>query len=88
MAVMISLLSLIVWFAPKGYAPDVLQLLRGESAAQIQFAFALAYTFAVAIIEPFYVAAGFAMYLNRRVELEAWDIEQEFRRANFARATN
>jgi hypothetical protein len=21
------------------------------------------------------------MYLNRRVELEAWDIEQEFRRA-------
>ena len=35
-------------------------------------------------MEPFYVAAGFAMYLNRRVELEAWDIEQEFRRA-FAR---
>jgi len=27
------------------------------------------------------VAAGFAMYLNRRVELEAWDIEQELRRA-------
>ena len=25
--------------------------------------------------------AGFAMYLNRRAELEAWDIEQEFRRA-------
>jgi hypothetical protein len=32
------------------------------------------------VLEPFYVAAGFAMYLNRRVELEAWDIEQEFRR--------
>jgi hypothetical protein len=27
------------------------------------------------------VAAGFGLYLNRRVELEAWDIEQEFRRA-------
>ena len=36
---------------------------------------------AVLLIEPFYVAAGFAMYLNRRAELEAWDIEQEFRRA-------
>ena len=35
----------------------------------------------VGLVEPFFVAAGFAMYLNRRVELEAWDIEQEFRRA-------
>ena len=42
------------------------------------------YRVAVAIVEPFFVGAGFAMYLNRRVELEAWDIEQEFRLA-FAR---
>jgi hypothetical protein len=40
-----------------------------------------AYPLAALFMEPFYVAAGFAMYLNRRVELEAWDIEQEFRRA-------
>jgi len=38
----------------------------------------------VLVVEPFFVGAGFAMYLNRRVELEAWDIEQEFRLA-FAR---
>jgi hypothetical protein len=38
----------------------------------------------VLVLEPFFVGAGFAMYLNRRVELEAWDIEQEFRIA-FAR---
>jgi hypothetical protein len=44
----------------------------------------IAYIAAVAFLEPFYVAAGFGLYLNRRVELEAWDIEQEFRRA-FAR---
>ena len=36
---------------------------------------------AVLFLEPFYVGAGFAIYLNRRAELEAWDIEQEFRRA-------
>jgi hypothetical protein len=42
------------------------------------------FVIAVAIVEPFFVGAGFAMYLNRRVELEAWDIEQEFRLA-FAR---
>ena len=41
----------------------------------------LAYAGVVLLLEPFYVAAGFAMYLNRRVELEAWDIEQEFRLA-------
>jgi len=41
----------------------------------------LAYAGVVLFVEPFYVAAGFAMYLNRRVQLEAWDVEQEFRRA-------
>ena len=40
-----------------------------------------AYALVVLFLEPFYVAAGFAMYLNRRVALEAWDIEQEFRGA-------
>lgn len=35
---------------------------------------------AMAIIAPFYVAGGFALYLHRRSELEAWDIEINFRR--------
>jgi hypothetical protein len=35
---------------------------------------------AVVAIEPFFVAGGFALYLNRRIELEAWDIELAFRR--------
>lgn len=30
--------------------------------------------------EPIYVACGFSLYLNRRTELEAWDIELVFRR--------
>lgn len=36
--------------------------------------------FAAAIIAPFYVAGGFALYLNRRSELEGWDLEINFRR--------
>ena len=40
---------------------------------------------AVLFIEPCYVAGGFAMYLNRRVELEAWDVEQDLRHAFAAR---
>jgi hypothetical protein len=35
---------------------------------------------AMSLIAPFYVAGGFALYLNRRVELEAWDLELNFRR--------
>jgi thiosulfate reductase cytochrome b subunit len=47
----------------------------------VEFAGLLVYAGVVLMLEPFYVASGFAMYLNRRVELEAWDVEQEFRRA-------
>jgi len=31
-------------------------------------------------IEPLHVAAGFALYLNRRTQLEAWDVDLAFRR--------
>jgi uncharacterized protein DUF4129 len=39
-----------------------------------------AYSLAMLMIEPFYVAAGFALYLNRRTILEGWDIEVALRR--------
>lgn len=35
---------------------------------------------AMTIVEPFYVGAGFGLYLNRRMQLEGWDIELAFRR--------
>ncbi len=34
---------------------------------------------ATSLVEPFYVGAGFAFYLNRRTQLEAWDLELAFR---------
>lgn len=82
MVLVVSLLSLAYWFAPAGYEPDLMALFSSESGThEIEFAIALAYALVIGFLEPFYVAGGFAMYLNRRVELEAWDIEQEFRRA-------
>jgi hypothetical protein len=80
-AVFCSLMSLMFWLAPQGMAPDLSQLLSGEAGAFLLATLPTAFACAVLIVEPFYVAAGFAMYLNRRAELEAWDIEQEFRRA-------
>lgn len=35
---------------------------------------------ATALLEPFHVGAGFGLYLNRRTEIEGWDIELAFRR--------
>ncbi|MGD8788826.1 MAG: hypothetical protein PVH05_05005 [Burkholderiales bacterium] len=40
---------------------------------------AICYAVAVSLIEPFYVAAGFSLYLNRRTILEAWDMEIRLR---------
>jgi len=39
------------------------------------------YLFACSVIAPFYVCAGFALYIGRRTDLEAWDLELAFRRA-------
>jgi hypothetical protein len=77
-----SLLSLMYWFAPAGHAPDLTVLFTSSDVpVMLGVGNMVAFVLAVLFVEPFYVAAGFAMYLNRRAELEAWDIEQEFRRA-------
>ena len=67
---------------PAGTGFDLQSLFSGRCRrCRAQWLSSLAYLLAVLFLEPFYVAAGFGMYLNRRAELEAWDIEQEFRRA-------
>lgn len=76
-----AVLSLAMWFAPTGQAPDLMQIFTAEGEHSLALALAFGYAFVTLALEPFYVASGFGMYLNRRVELEAWDIEQEFRRA-------
>lgn len=81
-----ALVALIWWFAPENRSSGVWDWFfnSGTHAAGDlgpDLALAASYIVAVLFLEPFYVAAGFAMYLNRRVVLEAWDIEQEFRRA-------
>jgi hypothetical protein len=78
LAFWVSLLGLQLWFAPQ--VLDV-QSQGGMFASDEGLIATIAYAAAVAFVEPFYVASGFGLYLNRRVELEAWDLEQEFRRA-------
>ena len=64
--------------APGGndaFLSGFLDLLKMASGAD-----ALIYAAVILFLEPFYVAAGFGLYLNRRTLLEGWDIEVALRR--------
>jgi hypothetical protein len=56
------------------------QLLYGKDAQLAQWTLAIAYFAVVTVLEPAYVAGGFALYLNRRTALEGWDLEVALRR--------
>jgi hypothetical protein len=80
----ISLLGLIGLLTPAPYEIDVsfaaVFFGGGELPLWQQWLTNIFYVVAVSVVEPFYVAAGFALYLNRRTQLEAWDIELALRR--------
>lgn len=76
-----GLLGMAMWFAPEEARGNLFRWLASDGDLSATLCLAAVYGLVVAALEPFYVAAGLAMYLNRRVQLEAWDIEQEFRRA-------
>jgi len=78
----LGIFSLLVWFTSDRLPMDDLKTFLNTPAGAATTV--LLYAPIVAFVEPFFVGSGFAMYLNRRVRLEAWDIEQEFRRV-FAR---
>jgi hypothetical protein len=80
LALCAGLLALAAWFSLPGHDGLAVPWLVGGSNSAV-WLLTLTYAAVVLFVEPFYVAAGFAMYLNRRVQLEAWDVEQEFRRA-------
>lgn len=77
---MITVLSLLFWFAPDSQDVDLWAMLSGEQTGPlINTATTMAYFIGMSLVEPFYVAAGFTLYLNRRTDLEAWDLEIAFR---------
>jgi hypothetical protein len=77
----VALASLLVWFAPADEGLGLIEAFWAGEGTLFAWVSFVSYVVVVAFIEPFYVSAGFAMYLNRRAELEAWDVEQELRRA-------
>jgi hypothetical protein len=59
---------------------DLFKLMTATDGRLRNWIFATVYFTVVTIIEPCYVAAGFALYLNRRTALEGWDLEVALRR--------
>lgn len=78
-------LLVLAWsLLPQGVGPelDVLfdDFMLGRYGRGLTIAFGITYIAAVTLIEPAYVAGGFALYINRRTFLEGWDVELAFRR--------
>ena len=65
------------------FTPDSMGLRFYDSFGDLTLAgewlFTLAAIAAMTLVMPFHNMAGFALYLNRRIELEGWDIEISFR---------
>ena len=75
----LAAVALAVMFTPVGSGWDSFGLFMGESLLAGHLSVWLTYL-CMWLVAPFYVAAGFSLYLNRRIWLEGWDIELGFRR--------
>ncbi|QWP77912.1 DUF4129 domain-containing protein [Lysobacter sp. K5869] len=83
LVLMLGLVFAGAMFIPFDYLPDTLKALWEAFVEQPGWMVALLNGLlwvAMSVIEPFYVGAGFGLYLNRRTEIEGWDIEIVFRR--------
>ncbi|MCR6650309.1 MAG: DUF4129 domain-containing protein [Cellvibrionaceae bacterium] len=78
--VMMACAALLAVFIPPEVADSLWRWeFWGESRAGGALLIVFAYV-AMAIMGPLFVACGFALYLNRRVKLEGWDLEIAFKR--------
>lgn len=76
----VSLAALVFLFVPEGIEIDYLDIYYSEPLV-VELIYYVLYFVSAALVAPFYVACGFSLYLNRRIELEAWDIEIAFRQS-------
>ncbi|GAB3510627.1 DUF4129 domain-containing protein [Pseudoxanthomonas daejeonensis] len=84
LALALGVVAAVFLAVPPELLPDSLNsfwmLLRAGPPPWLELAFNGVAWLAVSVVGPFYVAAGFGLYLNRRTETEAWDVELAFRR--------
>jgi hypothetical protein len=84
MILLFGVLGLFFMMLPPEFVPSRLESFSDIFAADntpfwFKAVYCFVYLLVISVVEPFYVAAGFMLYLNRRTELECWDIELGFR---------
>lgn len=83
-ALVLAAYALVMLFVPvellSESARAMWALLSEQPPAWVQVAGNAVAWLATSVIEPFYVGAGFGLYLDRRTQIEGWDIEIAFRR--------
>ena len=73
-----GLIGFIFWMLPDS-VPLSLKDLLSQKTPTLQLINYCCFYLGAMLIAPFYTAAGFSLYINRRIELEGWDIEIRFR---------
>ena len=73
-----SMLAIVMFLLPERWALDLLDDFD-ELSLTAKWIYSLAGFLSMMLVLPFYCMGGFSQYLNRRIELEAWDIEIAFR---------
>jgi len=77
----LTLYILIFYFAPDTSVEFLKSMALNNEEETIWYMLGIViYGVVLFILEPFYIAAGFMLYLNRRTQLEGWDIELDFRK--------
>lgn len=80
----LSMLAMVLMFVPEQLlgesARAMWALVTEQPPPAVQVALNAALWLALSAIEPFFVGAGFGLYLSRRARIEAWDIELVLRR--------
>lgn len=81
--IVLSLFALIALFMPENILSDFFDSLFSKKVGDSIWVDYLNYVFYISVVtflHPFYVAGNFALYINRRTQLEAWDLELDFRK--------
>ncbi|WP_018694056.1 DUF4129 domain-containing protein [Algicola sagamiensis] len=79
---LLGVIIFLIWMLPIGTSIiDIFHLETfGDSDDIATILYNICYLLVISLVAPFYVAGGFAAYLNRRAILEGWDIELIFRK--------
>ena len=82
-ALLVATVSALLIFVPTDMVQETLSRMYNALIAQpawLQLTLNGLAWMVTSFLEPFYVGAGFGLYLNRRTQIEGWDIEMALRR--------